>query len=129
MKLSKYSIWVALILMLVCFAFYKPIGLLFSKDPTVLELFYNVFWIVLLMQPINAIAFVFDGIFKGLAEVVTLRNLLLISTFLGFWPAIVISDKFDLKLYGIWIAFTVWMLMRSGVLVYIFKRRYLAKNM
>lgn len=128
-KLSKYSIWVAIILMTVCFVFYEPIGRLFSKDQTVLRLFYEVFWIVLLMQPINAVAFVFDGIFKGLAEVVTLRNLLLISTFLGFWPALVISDHFGLKLYGIWIAFTIWMLMRSGVLVFIFKRRYLAKNM
>jgi len=129
MKLSRYAILVAIVLMAVCFVFYKPIGILFSKEPTVLKLFYDVFWIVLLMQPINAVAFVFDGIFKGLAEVVTLRNLLLISTFLGFWPAILISDQFDLKIHGIWIAFTVWMLMRSGVLVFIFKRRYLAKNM
>ena len=129
MKLTRYAILVAFVLMATCFVFYKPIGSLFSNEQTVLNLFYDVFWIVLLMQPINAIAFVFDGIFKGLAEVVTLRNLLLISTFLGFWPAIVITDQFDLKLYGIWIAFTVWMLMRSGVLVFIFKKRYLAKNM
>ena len=129
MKLSRYAILVAFVLMAVCFVFYEPIGRLFSSEPTVLKLFYDVFWIVLLMQPINAVAFVFDGIFKGLAEVVTLRNLLLVSTFLGFWPAIVISDQFDLKLYGIWIAFTIWMLLRSGVLVFIFKRRYLVKNM
>lgn len=129
MKLSRYAILVAIVLMATCFVFYKPIGSLFSHEATVLNLFYDVFWIVLLMQPINAVAFVFDGIFKGLAEVVTLRNLLLISTFLGFWPTIFISDQFNLKLYGIWIAFTVWMLMRSGVLVFIFKKRYLAKNM
>lgn len=129
MRLTKYSILVAIILMAACFAFYKPIGSLFSSEQTVLKLFYDVFWIVLLMQPINAVAFVFDGIFKGLAEVVTLRNLLLISTFVGFWPTIIITDYFDLKLYGIWIAFTVWMLLRSGVLLFIFKKRYLAKNM
>ena len=87
-----------------------------------------IFWIVLIMQPINAIAFVFDGIFKGLAEAVTLRNLLIFATFLGFLPVLLIGDYFNLKLYAIWIAFTVWMLIRAGVLVVKFRRTYLVKN-
>ena len=76
------------------------------------------------MQPINAIAFVFDGIFKGLAEAIILRNTLLAATFLGFVPALLIGDYFDLKLYAIWIAFTVWMILRSGILVIIFRRKF-----
>lgn len=127
-KLSRYSIIIAILLASVCGVFYKEIGLLFSKDPLVLQSFYGIFWIVLLMQPINAVAFVFDGIFKGLAEAVTLRNLLIIATFLGFIPALLIGDYFDLKLYAIWIAFTVWMLLRSGILVFKFRRKYLHKN-
>ena len=94
----------------------------------VLASFYSIFWMVLLMQPINAIAFVFDGIFKGLAEAVILRNLLIVATFLGFVPVLLITDYFDLKLIGIWIAFTVWMLLRSGILVVKFRRKYLFKN-
>ena len=127
-KLSRYSIVIAILLASICGLFYKEIGLLFSKDAFVLESFYSIFWIVLLMQPINAVAFVFDGIFKGLAEAVTLRNLLIIATFLGFIPALLIGDYFDLKLYAIWIAFTVWMLLRSGILVIKFRRKYLHKN-
>jgi Na+-driven multidrug efflux pump len=127
-KLSRYSIIIAILLALICGLFYKEIGLLFSKDAFVLQSFYGIFWIVLLMQPINAVAFVFDGIFKGLAEAVTLRNLLIIATFLGFIPALLIGDYFDLKLYAIWIAFTVWMLLRSGILVVKFRRKYLHKN-
>ena len=76
-KLSRYSIVVSVLLALFCGAFYFSIGRLFSGDELVLKSFYSIFWIVLLMQPINAIAFVFDGIFKGLAEAITLRNLLL----------------------------------------------------
>ena len=34
----------------------------------VLTAFYNVFWIVLLMQPLCALAFIFDGVFKGLGK-------------------------------------------------------------
>jgi len=127
-KLSRYAIVISLLLSLICGITYFSIGQLFSKDSEVLQLFYSIFWIVLVMQPVNAIAFVFDGIFKGLAEAVTLRNLLLFATFLGFIPVLLLTDYFNLKLYGIWIAFTVWMLLRGGILVVKFKRKYLLKN-
>ena len=127
-KLSKYTIIISIIMVSLCAIFYVPIGNLFSKDAFVLQSFYSIFWIVLLMQPINAIAFVFDGIFKGLAEAVILRNLLLIATFLGFVPALLIGDYFGLKLTGIWIAFTIWMLLRAGILVVKFRNKYLTKN-
>ncbi|MDC9723511.1 MAG: MATE family efflux transporter [Urechidicola sp.] len=128
-KLSRYSIVISLLLVGICFILYKPIGLLFTQDSFVLESFYGIFWIVLIMQPINAIAFVFDGIFKGLAEAVILRNLLLIATFFGFVPTLLIGDYYDLKLYGIWIAFTIWMILRGGILVVKFRQKYLHKNM
>jgi len=127
--LSKYAMVVALILGLLCTLFYKPIGRIFTEDSSVLASFYSIFWIVLLMQPLNAIAFVFDGLFKGLAEAVILRNTLLIATFLGFIPVLLIGDYLDLKLYAIWIAFTVWMFLRMIILVVKFRKKYLtAKN-
>ena len=122
---SKYSVTVSLIIMIVCGVFYNKIGLIFNKDEVVLMLFSSAFWIVLLMQPINAIAFVFDGIFKGLGEAKSLRNVFIAATFLGFWPALIIGDYFGLKLYGIWIAFIVWMLVRSLALVIKFRKKYL----
>jgi putative MATE family efflux protein len=127
-KLSRYSIVISIMLSAICVLFYNKIGELFSSEEQVLNAFYNVFWIVLVMQPINAVAFVFDGIFKGLAEAVILRNLLIVATFFGFIPVLLITDYFDLKLTGIWMAFTVWMLLRSGILVVKFRRKYLFKN-
>ena len=123
--ISKYSIVVAIILIIICSIGYKFIGTIFNKDAEVLALFYDVFWIVLIMQPINALAFVFDGIFKGLGEAKFLRNVLLIATFLGFIPTVLISDYFGLNLYGIWIAFFVWMLIRSSSLILKFRLKYL----
>lgn len=128
-RLSKYAVVISIILGLVCTIFYKPIGKVFSQEPVVLQTFYSIFWIVLIMQPINAIAFVFDGIYKGLAEAVTLRNLLLIATFLGFVPALLIGDYYNLKLTGIWISFTIWMLLRAGILIVKFRKKYMNKNM
>jgi len=127
-QLNKYTIIIALILGSICFAFYDDIGLMFSREQEVLTLFYQIFWIVILMQPLNAIAFVFDGIFKGLAEAVILRNTLLAATFLGFIPALLAGDYFDLKLYAIWIAFSVWMLLRAGILLIIFNKRFLPQS-
>ncbi|MCM5662129.1 MATE family efflux transporter [Galbibacter mesophilus] len=122
--ICKYAIFIAVILMVVCGVFYDEIGLLFNKEETVLALFSSVFWVVLLMQPVNAVAFMFDGIFKGLGEAKYLRNVLLAATFLGFTPALLIFDYFGMKLYAIWIAFFVWMLVRSLALVIKFRRKY-----
>jgi putative MATE family efflux protein len=127
-KLSRYSVIISVVLAIICGTFYYSIGKLFTEDDMVLASFYSIFWMVLLMQPINAIAFVFDGIFKGLAEAATLRNLLLVSTFLGFIPVLLIGDYYDLQLYAIWMAFTVWMILRAGILILKFRRRYLLKN-
>lgn len=123
--ISKYAIAIAAILMIICGLLYEEIGLLFNKEPVVLGLFSSVFWIVLLMQPVNAIAFMFDGIFKGLGEAKYLRNLLLGATFLGFTPALLLADYFGLKLYAIWIAFFIWMVIRSSALVVKFRQKYL----
>ena len=127
-KISKYSVSIALMLMGICAIFYEQIGLIFNKEQSVLILFSSVFWIVLLMQPINAIAFMFDGIFKGLGEAKYLRNLLVVATFLGFVPSLLIADHFGWKLHAIWIAFFVWMLIRSTGLVFKFRRKYLHKE-
>jgi len=123
--ICKYAVFIAFILMGICALFYDEIGLVFNKEATVLTLFSSVFWLVLLMQPINAIAFMFDGIFKGLGEAKYLRNVLLVATFLGFTPTLLIADYFGLKLYAIWLGFLVWMLIRSSTLVIKFRRKYL----
>ncbi|MGI9530087.1 MATE family efflux transporter [Lutimonas sp.] len=128
-QLNVYTFIISVLLGALCFLWYTDIGLLFSRDEEVLSLFYGIFWIVIIMQPVNAVAFVFDGIFKGLAEAVILRNTLLAATFLGFIPTLLLGDHFDLKLYAIWIAFFVWMLLRGGILVVIFNKRYIPKTL
>lgn len=125
--ISKYAVIIAILLICVCVLFYNQIGLIFNKDTAVLTIFSSVFWIVLLMQPINAIAFIYDGIFKGLGRAKLLRNVLLIATFLGFVPTLLLTDYLGWKLYAIWAAFFVWMILRGGILVVYFKKHYLAK--
>ena len=121
--ISKYSILVACGLILICFIFYGKIGSIFNQDKNVLLIFNSVFWLVLLMQPINTLAYIFDGFFKGMGDAKLLRNNLIVATFFGFLPTLYLTDLFGFKIYGIWIAFGVWMFLRSFPLIYIFKKR------
>lgn len=124
-KIMGYGLVVSITLMIVGFIFYKPIGSVFSNDIPVLTTFYNIFFIVIIGLPINSFAFIFDGVFKGLGEMKYLRNTLLAATFLGFIPTLFITKYFNLGLSGIWIAFTIWMLIRGGALVVEFKRKFI----
>ena len=125
-QLMKYGLVVGLGIGTLGGVFYPYIGHLFTNDAGVYKEFYHIFWMVLAMQPLCALAFIFDGIFKGLGKMKTLRNVLLWSTFLVFLPAILLTDIFDLKLHGILIAFTLWIVARGVPLIYIFKKEFRA---
>ncbi|MBT8303468.1 MAG: MATE family efflux transporter, partial [Bacteroidia bacterium] len=105
-KLIKYGILVGLIMAVIGVALYYPLGNLFTNDTEVLNKFYEIFWIVLIMQPFCALAFIFDGIFKGLGKMKYLRNILLFSTFIIFIPILFWLDNLDYKLYAIFTAMT-----------------------
>ncbi len=121
-RLAIVGIAMGVVIAIISFIFYYQIGELFIDNNVVLNSFYSIFWIVLLMQPINGVAFIFDGIFKGLGKMKFLRNVLLISTFVGFVPTLLISDFYGMKLHGIWLAFTVWMIFRASFLLIKFKK-------
>ncbi len=123
-KIITYGLLVCLVLVLLGFTFYYPIGRLFSHETVVLNAFYSIFFIVILGLPMNTLAFVFDGLFKGLGEMKYLRNTLLVATFLGFVPALFLGKYLGWGFYGIWIAFTIWMIIRGGALVFKFRRKF-----
>ena len=123
-KIALYGFLVSLILVALGFLFYRPIGRLFSNEVIVLETFYSIFFIVIIGLPMNTLAFVLDGLFKGLGEMKYLRNTLLVATFLGFVPTLFLGKYLGWGFYGIWIAFTVWMFIRGVALVFKFRRKF-----
>jgi len=124
-KLTKYGLFTGVIIAVLGFVFYDFIGQIFTKDPLVLEQFYHVFWIVILTQPISAITFIFDGMFKGMGEMKYLRNLLILSTGFVFIPTLLFFDWLDYKLVAIWIAFTFWIMARGIPLIVKFRSKFL----
>ena len=129
-KLFKYGIVIGTIIAILGAVFYKAIGRIFTNETLVLEQFYTVFWIVLITQPINAITFIFDGMFKGMGEMKYLRNLLILATGLVFVPTLLIFDYLNYKLIAIWLAFTCWIIARGLPLVFKFRKKFipLAEN-
>lgn len=124
-RLTKKALIVGLLMAGLGGLFYKSVGAMFSSDPNVLADFYEVFWIVLAMQPICAITFVFDGIFKGLGKMKVLRNVLFAATFLVFIPALLLGHYLEFKLHGILWAFTLWIIARGVPLVVKFRKQFL----
>ena len=122
--LTKIGIKIGVIMCSIGFVFYYPLGRIFNNDPVVLEEFYNIFWIVLAMLPLCSIAFIFDGIYKGLGWMKDLRNVLLFSTFIIFVPFVILFDHYDLGLHGIFYAFTLWILSRSIPLIIKFRKTF-----
>ena len=120
--LLKITFSIGLILAAGYFVLYYPIGKFLTKSENVLPVFYASFWIVILMQPINSIAFLYDGIYKGMGRTKVLRNTLLLATFIGFLPSLYLFQEFDLKLQGIWYAFFIWMIFRTLPLIWDFNR-------
>ena len=123
-RVVRYGSVVSIVLMGLGFLFYQPIGRLFSNETVVLESFYAIFYIVILGMPVNTVAFIFDGLFKGLGEMKYLRNVLLVATFLGFVPALYLGSYLHWGLHGVWIAFTIWMGVRGGALVWKFRHKF-----
>jgi len=122
-SIGKISALIGLILALVYTVLYPFLIHFFTKDPEVISQFQQVFWLVIITQPVNALAFAFDGIYKGLGYTKLLRNLLAVATVLVFIPIAVSFHYLNPSLTGIWVAFFGWMCCRSFYLLYDFKNR------
>lgn len=127
-RLLLYGFLLGVFLAILGFVFYKPIGTLFTKENDVLIQFYETFWVILIMQPICSIAFIYDGMFKGMGEMKYLRNVLLLSTAFVFIPTLLFFDSLDYKLYAIWIAFYAWITTRGIPLIFKFRFMFLSRS-
>lgn len=123
-QVVRITVYIGAALAVLYIAGYRTIGGWFTNDAEVLHRFEQVFWLVILTQPINAVAFAWDGIFKGIGSGAALRNALLVATFGVFIPTILLTDHFGWKLHAIWTAFLLWMVARGIWLTIGFERMY-----
>lgn len=126
--LSKYmlrnSVLLGVYLALFCFATYWFIGQLFLETDSTLTIFYSTFWLVILVMPLNAYAFTYDELLKGIGSVRYIRNTIILATTTGFIPTIFLFHYMGFKLHSVWIAFCVWMIFRGTRLMRYFNVTY-----
>ena len=123
-QVVRMSVTIGSVLAVLYLLAYSRIGGLFTTDVRVLDLLLGVFWMVVLTQPINAVAFAFDGIYKGLGEGKVLRNVLLVSTFAVFVPVAWGTDSLGWGLHAVWTAFLTWMIARGVLLATHFRKHH-----
>lgn len=117
-KVGKASVLLAVGIIVLGLATYPWVPYMFTNDAAIVSVFKQYFWLALLIQPINALAFAYDGIYKGLGLAKQLRNNIIIATFIGFIPASYISFELGLGMFAIWVGFYIWMSIRSFPLQY-----------
>lgn len=110
------SMRVAIFISVLLIILYIPLALMFLEEGMARTLFYQTFWLIILMQPIISVAFVYDDFMKGAGNMKQLRNVLIVATFGGFIPSLFIMDGLGLGLISIWGGFNVWMLYRALLL-------------
>ncbi|HRD53076.1 MAG TPA: MATE family efflux transporter [Flavobacteriales bacterium] len=123
-QVVRMSVLIGAVLAAVYLVGYASIGKVFTQDERVLELLNGVLWMVILTQPINAVAFAFDGVYKGLGNGKILRNVLLISAFGVFIPVAWGMHLLDAKLFAVWTAFLLWMAVRGLLLALHFEKHH-----
>jgi multidrug resistance protein, MATE family len=123
-KIIKSGVYLAIGLSIVYFLSYPFITHIFTKDADVANLFLSFFWMVIIIQPLNAVAFTLDGFFRGTNETYVLRNALLMATFLVFIPSLVISNALNFSIYGIWACFMLFIAFRASYLGNYFLKKY-----
>jgi len=88
---------------------------LFSDDPAVVHLARQVLWIVAVLQPLNAVVFVLDGVLIGAGDLRFLAGAM-VAAFVLFLPAAVLAGTAGGTLLWLWGAVTLLMVARlAGV--------------
>jgi putative MATE family efflux protein len=122
-RLLIIGVGVSVVLMIGFGLVYEPIGGWFSNDAVVVEHFQAIFWLVIITQPLNSVAFTMDGVLKGLGESYFLMKLMALG-FLIYAGLLWILRHFEIGFESIWYAMVGWIVIRSIWPWLFFKRKF-----
>lgn len=110
-RLLWLGLWLGLSLMLGFFLGRDSLANIFSNDPEVLRQVSQIFIFVAVMQPLNALVFVWDGIFMGKEDFGFLALAMLVSAGVAVIMLRLVIP-FDWGLTGVWWSLVVLMSLR-----------------
>ena len=99
---------------------------LLTNNPEVISNARPYFFWVIMVPMVSYVAFLWDGIFIGATAGKEMRNAMLLSTLLIFFPAYILLNKV-MGNHGLWLAFILFMLARSVTMAMMAKRAVFSK--
>ncbi|XP_040385347.1 protein DETOXIFICATION 44, chloroplastic-like isoform X2 [Oryza brachyantha] len=87
------------------------LSMLFTDDPAVLDVARTGVWFVTISQPINAVAFVADGLYYGVSDFSFAAYSTLLAGAVSSAVMLVVAPKFGLG--GVWAGLTLFMSLRA----------------
>ncbi|HIG55751.1 MAG TPA: hypothetical protein EYQ18_17565 [Candidatus Handelsmanbacteria bacterium] len=91
----------------------QPIAALFTRHSEVVDKVAALYLLIALIQPLNAVVFVLDGIFIGANDMGYLFKAMAVAAFVVFAPAaLILVYWLDGGLYGAWLAYNCLMIGR-----------------
>ncbi|XP_021301781.1 protein DETOXIFICATION 44, chloroplastic isoform X2 [Sorghum bicolor] len=93
------------------FVGFGSLSLLFTDDPAVLDVALSGVWFVTISQPVNAIAFVADGLYYGVSDFAYAAYSTFFAGAVSSMFLLVTAPKFGLS--GIWAGLTLFMSLRA----------------
>ena len=112
----RLGLMAGVVVALVTIALSPALPYVFTSDPHVRHLATIGLIVCGALQPLAALAFVYDGLLLGASDFATLRRAMLLAL-IGFAPlaAATLADN-SLGITGIWLALTCWLAARSFLL-------------
>ena len=112
-RIVCWGLAVGVVFGLVYFVAMEEIAALFTEHREVIAHVSALYWYIALIQPLNAVVFVFDGILIGANDMAYMFKAMAVSAFAVFAPAALVSVFWlDLGLPGAWLAYNGLMLGR-----------------
>lgn len=120
-NLFKWGLGISLLFTLIYFLSGKSILFIITNDPNVIaDATPYLIWVVSIPL-LTFAAFIWDGIFIGATATTSLRNAMIISTLVLFFPFYYLIGK-DYGNHGLWAALMLFMLSRGLVLTLFYKK-------
>lgn len=101
--------------------FGENILLLFTENKEVIEMALVYLPWLIIAPLLNALAFIWDGIFIGATESVWMRNSMLIATFCVFLPCFYLFESLFAN-HGIWLALSLFMVARGLIQTIVYSK-------
>jgi MATE family multidrug resistance protein len=116
-RLLQWGVGVGLVLAAAVWVTGSVLPPLFTDDPAVLDAIGRLWPFLAILQPINGLVFVWDGIYMG-AEAFRYLAKAMVASALAAAGVLLCVHPFDLGLHGVWWGVTILMVTRIATLAY-----------